>query len=249
MHSAYPPPTDARRDTHAKTSSDIHSLCPRPASRVGEPTASPTDGPVRRKRPENVGVVNRVQAPAWGFTGATARASGWPTDRRVTHPYDSHPERAPSVPAADRGDSPARHPRRPEEMAESPRITSQAPRCLSPGQAPVATTQADRRTRKTGTEAITTHPRSIHEPTRYEPPTPHAGAEAPKGELGPLAVVTHPTRSMRFKTRPPGYLHSQPLHWPSKGPQPPDLVTVTGTSDPVPGEIDRGEQPRRWSGC
>ena len=164
---------------------------------------------------------------------------GSASDRRITHPHDTHPDQAFGIPIASQSDSSARYICRPEELVESLNIMLQILKRTSSSQLSAGSVPVGRRTRKIQMESTTLHFRSVHGPPQYDSPMAHTSVEAPKGEFGPTTILASGTRLARSKIRSPGYHHPQPLDLLSKALQLSDSVTTTGTLDPVPGEIDR----------
>lgn len=84
-----------------------------------------TGNVIARNRMEGVGYISKEDCVAYGVTGPSGRASGWPCDVRKTHPYSIYPELDFEQVTATEGDSMARFKVRMREIEESAKILAQ----------------------------------------------------------------------------------------------------------------------------
>ena len=176
-----------------------------------------TGNPIFRIRCENVGVVSREMAIAYGASGPVARASGIPYDLRRVAPYDVYDRLDFEVVTRTEGDCMARYKVRVDEMRESAKIIRQCFAALPEG------------------------PVSGKMPKLFRPPAGHAYSrtEAPRGELSFYMVSDGTPKPARVHVRAPSFVHLGMLSAMLTGAKLADLIAILGSLDTVLGEVDR----------
>jgi len=194
----------------------------------------------------NVGVVSKLNALDWGFSGVMLRGSGLFWDLRVTSPYENYNLFKFSIPLGRVGDCFDRYLIRLSEMRESLLIMHQCLQYLQQFNfdsnfiindnkiAPPA-----RYFLKSSMESLIHHFKLYTEGVFIFKEETYVVVEAPKGELGIFLASNSSNRPYRCKIKAPGFLHLQGLAFMLQKAYLADLVTIIGTQDLVFGEIDR----------
>jgi NADH-quinone oxidoreductase subunit D len=173
---------------------------------------------IARARLKGIGVLDPIDAVAWGATGPTARGSGVSWDLRRDDPYSVYPLFDFDVPLGENGDCYDRARVRLWECVESCRIIEQALDAIEPG--------------------------PIHAPGLPRLLAPRPGdaydhIESARGSLGVYLVSDGSPRPYRMKVRSPAFCNLALLPMLAEGHTLSDLVVILGSLDPVFGEVDR----------
>jgi NADH-quinone oxidoreductase subunit D len=173
---------------------------------------------IARARLKGIGVLDPIDAVAWGATGPTARGSGVSWDLRRDDPYSVYPLFDFDVPLGENGDCYDRARVLLWECVESCRIIEQALDAIEPG--------------------------PIHAPGLPRLLAPRPGdaydhIESARGSLGVYLVSDGSPRPYRMKVRSPAFCNLALLPMLAEGHTLSDLVVILGSLDPVFGEVDR----------
>lgn len=176
-----------------------------------------TNNRIFRARCENIGVLKREDAIAWGATGPVARGSGVNLDIRKAAPYEIYDRLDFEVPVFEEGDVMARYKVRIEEMRQSARIVEQVLKTMPEG---------DIQTKL---------------PKIFKPPAGEAYSriESPRGELSFYIISDGTPNPVRIHIRAPSFIHLSLLQFMAKDIKVADMIAVAGSLDPVMGEVDR----------
>ena len=199
-------------------------------------------------RMEEVGTLSTEMALSWGCTGPMLRASGVAWDIRKEEPYELYDEVEFEVPFSDKGDNFARYRVYMEEMRQSAKILYQV-------------IEMYEQTVKDGETDLMAHsPKYISAPKidimtqnyslmqhfvlvtqGMRPPVGevYVATESPKGELGFYINSQGGPYPYRLKLRAPSFWHTGVLTDLLPGHYIPDVVSITGTTNIVFGEVDR----------
>jgi NADH-quinone oxidoreductase subunit D len=202
-----------------------------------------TENDMFRRRTEQVGVITREMALAWGLVGPIARASGSDYDVRKYFPYLGYDTYEFDVPTASEGDVYARYRVRVAEMRQSVRIARQAiaritpsgvwacddPRVVPPPKDKVYTEM----------EALIQHFLIYSQGFTVPAGDAYVPVEGPRGEHGVYVVSDGTNRPWRIKMRAPSFMAIQALPAIVKGGLIADVVAVIGSNDVVMGDCDR----------
>ncbi|MBR6975946.1 MAG: NADH-quinone oxidoreductase subunit D, partial [Ottowia sp.] len=131
-----------------------------------------------------------------------------------------------------------------QEMRESNRIIRQCVEWLRTNPGPVITENhkaAPPRHEAVSTdgEALARHFTFFSEGIHVPPAEAYAAVEHPKGEFGVYLVSDGANKPYRLKIRPPGFAHLAAFDELARGHMLADAVTIIGSLDIAPGEIDR----------
>jgi NADH-quinone oxidoreductase subunit D len=193
-------------------------------------------------RCENVGVISREDAIAWGLTGPALRAAGVARDLRRDVPYLVYPELDFSVVTFSESDALARFYVRLAEMRQSASILQQALDKLPEGPYNAFETK---RVLPGKEKTYTRMEELIHDfmliNIGIDPPIGevYQAIESSKGELGFYIVSDGTGHPWRMKIRAPSTSNLSVLPILVKGGMVSDIVAVIGSMDPVMGEADK----------
>ena len=193
-------------------------------------------------RLENVGVMNKEDALALGWTGPTLRSTGVPYDVRKQHPYSTYDRYEFDVPVGSTGDNYDRFMCRTEEMKQSARIIDQAlaqmpkdgpvniddPRIILPPKDEVYNT----------IEGTIQHFKIVMEGIKVPAGECYSYTEAGNGELGFYMVSDGSGTPYRVRIRPPSFATTQGLGQLITGRMIPDVVPTFGSMNMIGGECD-----------
>jgi NADH-quinone oxidoreductase subunit D len=199
--------------------------------------------PILQDRMIDVGILNPVDAVAWGVTGPSLRATGVPYDVRRAFPYSGYEDYEFDVITRTEGDAYARFLVRLDEMDQAMRIIRQARKHLeTPGPVMIDDTKIAPPPKETialSMEALIHHFKLVSESFRVPPGDVYQPVEGPRGELGYYVVSNGDNRPWRVRTRPPSMYNLQVLKKIAPGELIADMVVMIGSLDPVFGEVDR----------
>lgn len=194
-------------------------------------------------RTENIGVISREDALAYGLTGPNLRASGVDLDLRRDKPYSGYEQYDFDVPIGTKGDAYDRYLVRMEEMRQSVRILRQAiqkmpsglwyaeeaRKIFVPPKAKILTSMEEL---IQNFMLVTTGP-------QIPPGQVYFEAENPKGALGFFIVSKGGGVPYRLKIRGPSFSTLSILPKIVPGHMMTDITVILGSLDFVMGECDR----------
>lgn len=194
-------------------------------------------------RTENIGVISREDALAYGVTGPNLRATGIDTDLRKDVPYSGYEQYDFDVPIGSTGDCYDRYLVRMEEIRQSSRIVRQAIGSMPDG--PWYAEEAKKIFAPPKSDVMSKMEELIQNfMIVTEGPQIPAGevyfeAENPKGALGFYIVSKGGGVPYRMKIRGPSFCNLSILHKLIPGHMMTDITTILGSLDFVMGECDR----------
>jgi len=202
-----------------------------------------TKNDVYKRRTQNVGVITREHAYAWGLVGPIARAGGSDYDVRKYFPYSGYETYDFKVPTATEGDVYARYRVRVAEMRESLKIAKQALDRISPtgvfacDDTRVVPPPKDKVYSEM--EALIQHFLIYSQGFTVPAGDAYVPVEGPRGEHGCYIVSDGTNRPWRVKMRAPSFMAIQALPTVVQGGLIADVVAVIGSTDVVMGDCDR----------
>ena len=243
MHANYFRPGGVRQDVPLKLLTDIADWLDTRLPRLFEDAISlVADNRIFKQRNVDIGVVNKADALAWGFSGPMIRGSGIAWDLRKSQPYDVYARMNFDVPVGTRGDCYDRFMVRVEEVRQSARIMKQCLNEMPDG--PVLTDDRKvapprRADMKRSMEAMIHHFKLYTEGFHVPAGEVYVATESPKGEFGVYLVADGTNKPYRCKIRPTAFSHLQAMDFMLKGHMLADATAVLGAMDIVFGECDR----------
>ena len=202
-----------------------------------------TQNEIYLKRTQNVGVISKDKAMAYGLLGPIARAAGVDYDVRKYFPYLGYETYDFSVPTQTRGDVYSRYLVRVAEMRESMKICRQALERITPTgifaiDDPRITPPPKDRV-YTEMEALIQHFLIYSQGFTVPAGEAYVPVEGPRGEQGFSVVSDGTNRPWRVKSRAPSLLACQALEQMIIGGLIADVIAVIGSIDVVMGDVDR----------
>jgi NADH-quinone oxidoreductase subunit D len=194
------------------------------------------------ERTQDVGVISREMAIAYGLTGPNLRGSGVDRDLRKLAPYLDYEKYDFDIPVGSAGDCYDRYLVRLEEMRQSVKILNQVLEKLPSG--PINVTDP-KNFPPPKSEVLTKMEQLIHhfiihtEGIHAPPGEIYFGAENPKGELGFYINSKGGGTPHRLKIRAPSFVNLSILPAILPGHMMSDVVAILGSLDFVMGECDR----------
>jgi NADH-quinone oxidoreductase subunit D len=202
-----------------------------------------TKNEIYMKRTQNVGVISKDNAIAYGLVGPIARAAGVDYDVRRVFPYLGYETYDFDVPTRTKGDVYSRYQVRVAEMRESMKICRQALARITPiGEYAVADpriTPPPKDRVYTEMEALIQHFLIYSQGFTVPAGEAYVPVEGPRGEQGFTVVSDGTNRPWRIKSRPPSLLACQALETMIVGGLIADVIAVIGSIDVVMGDVDR----------
>lgn len=193
-------------------------------------------------RTQNIGVISKEAAIAWGLSGPNLRGSGVDLDIRKSNPYLGYENFEFDVPIGTTGDCYDRYLVRMEEMRQSVRILKQVLANLPDGPINVG----DPKNRLPNKERVLMKMEElIHhfivatQGIDAPPGEVYFGAENPKGELGFYICSKGGGVPYRLKIRSPSFINLSILPSLLPGHMVSDVPAILGSFDFVMGECDR----------
>jgi len=202
-----------------------------------------TKNDVYQRRTQNVGIITKEHAYAWGLVGPIARAGGSDYDVRKYFPYTGYETYDFKVPTATEGDVYARYRVRVAEMRESLKIAKQALDRISPtgvfacDDTRVVPPPKDKVYSEM--EALIQHFLIYSQGFTVPAGDAYVPVEGPRGEHGCYIVSDGTNRPWRVKMRAPSFMAIQALPTVVQGGLIADVVAVIGSTDVVMGDCDR----------
>jgi NADH-quinone oxidoreductase subunit D len=242
MHAAYFRAGGVHQDLPPDLIDDIHTWCGTFPKALDDIEGLLTESRIFKQRNVDIGVVNRAEAEAWGFSGVMLRSTGVAWDLRRAQPYECYDELDFKIPVGKNGDNYDRYVMRVEEMRQAVNIMRQCIEKMPQG--PVISQDKKvvppkRAEMKTSMEALIHHFKLYTEGFHVPAGEVYAAVEAPKGEFGVYLVADGTNKPYRCKMRAPSYAHLQAMDYMCKGHMLADVSAVLGSLDIVFGEVDR----------
>ncbi len=210
--------------------------------RVDEYEELLTQNELWMERTENVGLLSREDAIAWGCTGPVLRASGVFADLRKTNPYSGYENFDFEVPLGTHGDVYDRYLCRIREMRESLKIVGQALDGMPDGPWRIDDRKIvppPKDELGTSMESLIHHFKLFTEGLRPPPGEVYQVVEGARGQQGWYVVSDGSAKPYRFHMRAPSFYNLEALPAMSKDALVADMVAIIGSTDIVLGEIDR----------
>lgn len=193
-------------------------------------------------RTQDVGIISKEDAIAFGMTGPNLRASGVEFDMRKAHPYLGYEKYDFDIPIGLKGDCYDRYLVRMEELRQSVRILRQVLKTMPGGPINVAEAKG-LLPKKEGVmmkmEELIHHFIIATQGIDAPPGEVYFGAENPKGELGFYICSKGGGVPFRLKIRSPSFINLCILPKLLKGAMLSDIPSILGSLDFVMGECDR----------
>lgn len=193
-------------------------------------------------RTQNIGIITKEDAIAWGISGPNLRGSGVDFDLRKAHPYLGYEKYEFDVPIGTTGDCYDRYLVRVEEIRQSVRILKQVFATLPDGPINVGDPKnvlpkKERVLMKM--EELIHHFIVATQGIDAPPGEVYFGAENPKGELGFYICSKGGGVPYRLKIRAPSFINLSILPKILPGHMVSDVPAILGSFDFVMGECDR----------
>ena len=244
MHANYFRPGGVRQDLPEALIEDIDAWAVAFPGYLNDIETLITGNRIFKQRNVDIGVVNKEQALAWGFTGVMLRGSGVAWDLRRNQPYEIYDELDFDIPLGVHGDCYDRYLCRVEEARQSVKIIRQCVDLLR--KTPGLVLSDDHKVApprrgemKQSMEALIHHFKLYSEGFHVPAGEVYATVEAPKGEFGVYLIADGSNKPYRCKIRAPGFPHLAAMDWMNKGHMLADVSAIIGSLDIVFGEIDR----------
>ncbi len=193
-------------------------------------------------RTQDVGVISKEDAIAYGLSGPNLRGSGIEHDLRKSNPYLGYEQYDFDIPIGEHGDSYDRYLVRMEEMRQSVRILRQVLDDLPDGPINVEDPKnilPDKERVLMSMEELIQHFMVVTEGIDAPAGEVYFGAENPKGELGFYVHSKGGGVPYRLKIRSPSFVNLSILPKILPGHMISDAVVILGSLDFVMGECDR----------
>ncbi len=193
-------------------------------------------------RTQDVGVITKEDAIAYGLSGPNLRGSGVEHDVRKSNPYLDYDQYDFDIPVGEHGDSYDRYQVRMEEMRQSVRIIRQVLDTLPDGPINVVDPKnmlPEKERVLMSMEELIRHFMLVTEGIDAPAGEVYFGAENPKGELGFYINSKGGGVPYRMKIRSPSFCNLSILPKIMPGHMMSDAVVILGSLDFVMGECDR----------
>lgn len=193
-------------------------------------------------RTQDVGVISKEDAIAYGLSGPNLRGSGVEHDVRKSNPYLDYEQYDFDIPIGEHGDSYDRYQIRMEEMRQSVRIIRQVLDTLPDGPINVVDPKnmlPEKERVLMSMEELIRHFMLVTEGIDAPEGEIYFGAENPKGELGFYINSKGGGVPYRMKIRSPSFCNLSILSKVIPGHMMSDAVVILGSLDFVMGECDR----------
>lgn len=242
MHAAYIRPGGVAYDLPLGLLNKIYYFTKNFKIKIFEMENLLTENRIWKQRLINIGIVSKIDALNWGFSGILLRGSGIFWDLRKLQPYEIYKQLYFSIPIGIFGDCFDRYLLRITEMKESLNIIHQCLFKLKQG--PIKKSDyklvlPPKGILRKDMEAVIHHYKLCTQGYKINGGITYVGVEAPKGEFGIYLVSNNTSKPYRCKFRAPGFAHLHGLEFMAKNHFIADVVAIIGTLDLVLGEIDR----------
>lgn len=174
--------------------------------------------PIFLSRVENIGIISKETAVAYGACGPILRGSGVKYDIRKDDPYSIYDRFDFDIPVGKKGDTLDRYIVRMEEMRESVKIIKQAVKQIPPG--PCLKKKLSFSFKIPAGEA-------------------YCQVEAPRGNMGVYLISNGTNTPARVKYRTPSFVNTQLLPAVLNGAYLSDIMAIFGSFDVILPEVDR----------
>jgi len=242
MHAAYFRAGGVHQDLPPELIADIYAWCPTFLKVLDDIEGLLTESRIFKQRNVDIGVVNRAEAEAWGFSGVMLRSTGVAWDLRRAQPYECYNELDFKIPVGKNGDNYDRYVMRMEEMRQATYLMQQCIEKMPSGPVVSADNKVvppRREEMKTSMEALIHHFKLYTEGFHVPAGEVYAAVEAPKGEFGVYLVADGSNKAYRCKLRAPSFVHLAAMDYMSRGHMLADVSAILGSLDIVFGEVDR----------
>jgi NADH-quinone oxidoreductase subunit D len=242
MHAKYFRPGGVHLDLPPELLEDIYKFTDHFPKVLDDIEGLLTANRIFKQRNVDIGVVNRADAEALGFSGVMLRSTGVAWDLRRAQPYECYSDLEFQIPVGKNGDNYDRYLMRVEEMRQANKIMRQCIEMMPKG-AWVSDNKKvvppRRAEMKMSMEALIHHFKLYTEGFHVPAGEVYAAVEAPKGEFGVYLVADGTNKPYRCKLRAPSYPHLAAMDFLCKGHMLADISAVLGSLDIVFGEVDR----------
>ena len=202
-----------------------------------------TENRIFKQRNVDIGVVNRADAEAWGFSGVMLRSTGVAWDLRRAQPYECYNDLDFQIPVGKNGDSYDRYLMRMEEMRQSVKIMKQCIEKMPSGPVVSADNKVvppKRAEMKTLDGSADPSLQALHRRlSTCRPARSMPRSRRPRASSASISSPTARNKPYRCKIRAPGFVHLQAMDYMSRGHMLADVSAILGSLDIVFGEIDR----------
>lgn len=242
MHASYFRPGGVSFDIPLGLLDDIFNFIFFFNKRLNEIEEVLTENRIWKQRLVNVGIVNKEDALAFGFSGVMLRSSGIVWDLRINNSYEIYSSLDFSIPIGINGDCFDRYLIRMEEMRSSISIINQCLNKIPLGFININNNKLKNSSRsnlKFYMENIINHFKFFTENLNILPNEVYSSIESPKGEFNVFIKSGGTNKPYRCRIKSPGFMHLQGLDFLCKNHMISDLVTIIGSLDIVFGEVDR----------
>jgi len=242
LHANYFRAGGVHQDLPGGLDEDISKFCTSFPKIIDDLEILLTDNRIFKQRNVDIGIVSKVDALDYSFSGVMLRGSGVPWDLRKSQPYECYDQFEFKIPVGKNGDCYDRYLCRIEEMRESVKIINQCLTNLPKG--PIKSldgkiTPPPKKQLKESMESLIHHFKLFTEGYRVDKDEIYTAVEAPKGEFGVYLISDGSSKPYKCKIRAPGFSHLQAMDYLIKGHMLADVPAVLGSMDVVFGEIDR----------
>src|SRR5436190_313860 len=193
-------------------------------------------------RTVGLGAMSADEATNYGLSGPMLRASGVAFDVRRDFPYLDYETYDFEVPVGTNGDVYERYLVRMEEMRQSVRILEQALKRLPDGPVNIDDHRVILPPKSKATsdmESMIHHFKQVMEGPRPPIGEAYVAVESPKGEKGYYMVSDGTSKPVRWRIRPPPFVHLSAIAKMVEGHLLSDVIAINASIDIVMGEIDR----------
>jgi NADH dehydrogenase I D subunit len=243
IHTAYFRPGGISKEIPYGFLDDIFLFIEQFGSRIDEIEELLTHNRIWKQRLLNVGIISKISAINFSFTGVLLRSTGVAWDLRKNTPYELYNRLSFNIPISTSGDCYDRYLLRIEEIRQSVLIINECIETIPEGlikaeNYKINYCESYDLMQCTMEDLIHHFKLSIH---GFKTPLgeTYIGIEAPKGEYGIFLISNKNNQAYRCKIRSPGFIHLQAIDYLAKNLLIADIVTIIGTLDIVFGEIDR----------
>lgn len=242
MHAAFFRPGGVNNDLPLGLLDDIYLFIIQFNIKLIEIEQMLTENRIWKQRLIDIGIISKINAINWGFSGVMLRGSGIKWDIRKSQPYEIYNSLQFTIPVGKNGDCFDRYLIRIYEMKQSLNLINQCLENMPIGIIKCNDTKIVAPLKfeiKQSMEALIHHFKIYTNGFSISYNENYSAIEAPKGEFGIYLIANNTNKPYRCKIKAPGFSHLQALEFMSKNHMVADIVTIIGTQDIVFGEIDR----------
>ncbi len=220
----------------------LKDILARTKNMLSETETMLTNNKIFRDRMENVAIVSKEDAIAWGFTGPCGRASGLDYDVRKDYPYLIYDRLAFDVPVGEHGDCYDRYLVRLEEIKQSMSMLDQCMEQIEPGPIVVDDLRVSMPAKKevyNTIEGMIAHFKHVVDGVKVPAGETYGFTEGGNGELGFFIVSDGTGRPYKCHVRSPSFTTLQALPFMIKNALISDVIPTFGMINMIGGECDR----------